>query len=169
MLAILPDASMSDLEIVRNIPSRFAERARAAEAAGLHAEAEGFAVWARAFATPPDAATVPVNPVLPERPELDTTAPSPKAVAPATEAMLQPALPPNVTVAREPEKHRAAGAGEKAVRRSTFGPVTPTTPVKRYGVAAADERCRAIVIRIQLGEEPSNVDRAYLRQGCQHS
>lgn len=32
--------------------------------------------------------------------------------------------------------------------------------------AAASPRCRAIIIRIQLGEEPTDADRSYLRSGC---
>jgi hypothetical protein len=32
---------------------------------------------------------------------------------------------------------------------------------------AVTARCRAITIRVQLGEEPSDAERAYLRRGCQ--
>ncbi len=29
-----------------------------------------------------------------------------------------------------------------------------------------DQHCRTIILKVQLGEEPSDVDRAYLRHGC---
>ncbi len=44
----------------------------------------------------------------------------------------------------------------------------PALPREHHVARAADAQCRAIVVKVQLGEEPSDAERAYLRQGCQH-
>ncbi len=41
-----------------------------------------------------------------------------------------------------------------------------SVPVRPGYGNAADEHCQAIILRVQLGKEPSDADRAYLRRGC---
>jgi hypothetical protein len=43
-------------------------------------------------------------------------------------------------------------------------PVAQLRPERNAGVAA--QRCRAIVVKTQLGEDPSDADRDFLRRGC---
>ena len=51
-----------------------------------------------------------------------------------------------------------ATAGGHAVRK-------PRSPA---AVSAANSRCRAITLKIEIGEQPSDAERSYLRDGCQH-
>ncbi|MGE0224232.1 MAG: hypothetical protein AB7F35_25385 [Acetobacteraceae bacterium] len=58
LIALVPIVATSDLQLIRQIPARFAGRADAAEAAGQHAQAQHFRLLARAFeAKAPDAGT----------------------------------------------------------------------------------------------------------------
>ncbi len=95
---------------------------------------------------------------------LEATPPGSAAPAPAGTDHLAPpeAAPPRLTGTQSrpvgatgsPEPKRAAPA--RAARLPE--PPAPTTP--------AASRCRAITLRLQLGEEPTDADRSFLRSGC---
>lgn len=181
IITLLPDASMTDLHTMHDLPSRFAQRARAAEAAGRHEEAQRFLLWAGFLATPPDAATSQSDQMVHNAPKADIVTPPSHGVLPRVEVVLRPMAPPHKAAgragsAREAESGRGgqtAGTGMRQPSPSGVPPAVrlspvPSIPIKRAVARAADEHCRAIVLKVQLGEEPSNADRAYLRQGCQH-
>lgn len=171
--ALLPNASAADLEILRDIPSRFTQRASVAEAAGRPEEAQQFLVWAKVFETPP--ATTDQGEQMAHNAPTAGIAPPPQDNPPGHEVMPRSAAPPpNVN-----GHAQAAATDEAAVRGSDVRQppapylhptvklaLGPFIPVKREIVKIRDTRCRAIVLKVQLGEEPSNADRVYLRQGC---
>jgi len=74
--------------------------------------------------------------------------------------------PPAVTIV--PVLARSLGSGGWPPERAGAGrapAMTQARPEKSVAPAAA-QRCRAIVVKAQLGEEPSDADRDFLRRGC---
>jgi hypothetical protein len=74
--------------------------------------------------------------------------------------------------AAAPRSVHAPATESGAKRSGRGGQVAEPTPGRQAAGAgqslgsASDERCRAVLIRAQLGEEISDADRAYLRGGC---
>ncbi len=101
-------------------------------------------------AIPPDASATPAPPPVATTHESGTQGP-PTAqlyvVRPAPEQAAPPRMAASAILA-----HRLSRAPIAAARRGPDG---------------VDEHCRAIILKVELGEEPSNADRAYLRHGCQ--
>ncbi|MFC4169298.1 hypothetical protein [Teichococcus aestuarii] len=86
----------------------------------------------------PEPAAVP-----PPRPALRAAAPK---AAPQAEG-----APPLLAIAPPPAPPPARAA-------------TPAAPAR--AASPAERRCRSIIVRVQLGEEPSYADRRFLRGGC---
>lgn len=104
---------------------------------------------------------------LPEARELAATpaaaplplvAPEPAAVPPPGQALRATSpeedAPPRLALAPPPRFLPAA-------RAATAAPAVPA-----QAVSPAGQRCRSIIVRVQLGEEPSHADRSFLRGGC---
>lgn len=103
----------------------------------------------------------------PSPPSAEPSAADP--AAPARAVGRQPAAPeatPPPASGASPRAMSAAGRGAEPVARPSL-PRDARPPDSPAPVAvAASPRCRAITLRIQLGEELTNADRSYLRGGC---
>lgn len=94
------------------------------------------------------------------------------AAAPLPLAAPEPAAVPRLGPALS-----AAAPDEGAPRRVAMAPPPPppaipaapasaAAPAPSRAASAAGQRCRSIIVRVQLGEEPSYADRRFLRGGC---
>ncbi len=138
------------------------------------ADDDGTGAEAVAVATGSDTAGA-----LPETADADTTGPQARREAPPApipappaEAPLKASPPPaaKLAVAAEPPPPlppwvRAAPAKNRA------GEPPPAPQVRAVRAAdgaspSAEARCRAIIVRFQLGEETSHADRSYLQTSC---
>ena len=96
---------------------------------------------------------------------------APVAVPPVAAAGMAGVLPPAVTPAqRAVRPPRVAAAAQPAAPRPQPRPAA-TRPERVADVPPAPrqdgQHCRDITLRLQLGETASNVDRTFLRNGCQ--
>ena len=62
---------------------------------------------------------------------------------------------------------RAAAMLASPMRRTASPSAVPPPPSKA-AISATNSRCRAITLKFAIGEEPSEAERNYLRDGCQH-
>ena len=175
IVQMLPSAPASDIRMVLDMPRHLERRAREAEAIGHHDEARRFAVLSDSLSGTPQtktavesqpAATAPPlsagdNPLQLNRSVPGDAAkplPLPDGRLASRDAPSRTggdAVQPSVS---EIVVYPAAAAGGHPVRK----PRTPAT------VSAANSRCRAITLKIEIGEQPSDAERSYLRDGCQH-
>jgi TPR repeat protein len=98
LFAMLPPNS--DLQAMRNVAAQLSARARAAEAAGRHEEAERFTTWADAFTTSPGMGPSPsprnvagaIPPAAPSGAQTPAPSPPPAIAAIAAPAKIPPEL-----------------------------------------------------------------------------
>ncbi len=113
-------------------------------------------------------------------PSMPATLPPSSDVAPAVPvASTLPAQRP-ITRTEEPRRLGSLAAGRVVARAAPERPMPSTIPAISMLVrpthaplatalrvaGSVGERCRAITLKVQLGEEPSNAERDYLRNGC---
>lgn len=90
------------------------------------------------------------------------SAPAWQAVAGPQESLA--ARDPQPVAARSPA---SATAPDPRRNARVAGEWSDATHLARAGErSAATERCQQIVLKVQLGEEPSHADRSFLRNGC---
>ncbi len=124
-------------------------------------------------ATPPERSEGPTVETVAEPPAPKPAAPdaSPPTPEPAT-AGKPPAPPPHgtLTVTAAPPAHGGArrAAAPVAVPQAAIPPVRPAEdrPREDRPNLADERRCRDIVLRAQLGKDPSDADKQFLRSGC---
>jgi hypothetical protein len=140
--AVLPGVAEGDLLLARLRAEAAAEEARVA---ALREATEREAALALAAAA-------------------EQAAPEPVAVppAPALLAMAVPAAMPRPVAARPAEPSRPASIPAPAARaRAGAAPAGGAAPRP-----ARDRRCGALLARLQLGERPTDGERAFLRAQC---
>jgi hypothetical protein len=176
IVVLLPGAPASEVKMVLEMPRHLEQRAREAEAVGHHEEARRFAMLGDALSGTPQTKTA-----IASQPAAATALPSNAGDSSLRLNHLMPgdgakplALPDGRLASREAPSRTdgdgvqpsvseievypdAAGSG-RAVRK-------PRTPA---AVSATNSRCRAITLKIEIGEQPSDAERSYLRDGCQH-
>lgn len=110
-------------------------------------------------APPPRSATVP----LPSEPS--AAQPAPPALAPDRSPATPGAVPPQPS-GKPPRAMAPAGRPtETAARTPPPRPASPSV-LPEPAAGSPSSRCRAITIRLQLGEEPTDAERTLLRSGC---
>ena len=115
-------------------------------------------VRTEAVAPPPPilgSVAVPALP-LPGR-RLEQPTPVPASAQPPSASGTAP--PPAPALPQQPGVREPTRPAHRSLRSIT----TLTRPRDRN---EADERCQIIILKTQLGEEPSDADRVYLRRGC---
>jgi hypothetical protein len=135
-------------------------------------------------AEPPAIAAGSPAAAAPERSETPTQdmdlaeTPAPKPAAPASDAgppAPDPALdakppvpPPHGTLTVTTTLPAHAGARRAAAPVMAIPPVAPppVRPAEDRSSLADERRCRDIVLRAQLGKDPSDADKQFLRNGC---
>jgi hypothetical protein len=174
--ALLPNAPESEVKMVLDMPRNLERRAREAAAGGHHDEARRFAVLSDSLGAPPQSkAAVASQPVVATAPpsnagdnrlQLNQSAPGDAA---------KPLPPPAGRLASREAPSRTGGDGvQPSVSEivvypdATAGGHAVRKPRSPAAVSAANSRCRAITLKIEIGEQPSDAERSYLRDGCQH-
>ena len=94
-------------------------------------------------------------------PAIDRPPPATDTTLPATARISMRPLAP-LALPEQPPVPGMTEAPRPAHQLSRSIPVT----VRPGDRNETDEHCRAITVKAQLGEEPSDDDRAYLRRGC---
>jgi hypothetical protein len=172
IVALLPNAPTAEIKMVLDMPRHLEQLAHEAEAVGHRDEARRFAVLGEALSAAPQ-----IKPAVASQP-VAVTAPPPNAgelnqLVPGDAAKSLP-LPDGRLASREAPS-RAGGDGvQPSVSEIVVYPDSaasghavrkPRTPA---AVSATNSRCRAITLKIEIGEQPSDAERSYLRDGCQH-
>jgi hypothetical protein len=131
--------------------------------AGRAGDRSGVAIEPKPASAKPSVGSSPGWPVLPL-----------PSKAPARSGGRKPPQTPELRVALRDMPSTPAGteiSPERAVSPRAVGKVAtaPAAPaaVRRLATAnAVDRQCRAIVLKFEIGEEPSDAERTYLRHGC---
>ena len=146
-------------------PAIAAEReADRPDAPALRATAEAAASAARPVEPVPAVSSGVEHPTDVARPGSEAMAASAPAVTPPP----RPGATPAPSGTADPQAGVRPSGGASGARRARWQRLhaeaaaagsAPRTP-------AVDGRCRAIALKVQLGEEPSQADRSFLRAGC---
>lgn len=130
-------------------------------------------------ADPPAAAAAEPPAALPERgeaPAQETVLadPAPQPAAPVPDA--GPSTPEPAIAAKPSQPHgtltvTTASPAQGGARRAPPAAVpqaaaSPARPAEDQASLADEKRCRTIVFRAQLGKDPSDADKQFLRNGC---
>lgn len=145
-----------------------------AEPPAIAAEPPVAATAAEPPAPPPERSEGPTQETVAEPPVLKPAAPDvgPPTPEPATAAAKPPAPPPHgtLTVTAAPPAHGRAprAATPVAVPQAAAPPARPAEdrPREDRPNPADERRCRDIVLKAQLGKDPSDADKQFLRSGC---
>jgi hypothetical protein len=177
IVALLPNAPAAEIKMVLDMPKHLEQLAHEAEAVGHRDEAWRFTVLGEALSgtpqTKPAVASQPVAVIAPPLNAGDNRLQLNQLVVPGDAAKPLP-LPDGRLASREAPS-RAGGDGvQPPVSEIVVYPDSaasghavrkPRTPA---AVSATNSRCRAITLKIEIGEQPSDAERSYLRDGCQH-
>ena len=177
IVALLPNAPAAEIKMVLDMPKHLEQLAHEAEAVGHRDEAWRFTVLGEALSgtpqTKPAVASQPAAVIAPPLNAGDNRLQLNQLVVPGDAAKPLP-LPDGRLASREAPS-RAGGDGvQPPVSEIVVYPDSaasghavrkPRTPA---AVSATNSRCRAITLKIEIGEQPSDAERSYLRDGCQH-
>jgi hypothetical protein len=142
---------------------------------------ETSARWAPTLAVAPAPHAMPA--ALPEAPAASAPPrrplPAPAGVAGGAAALAGRAGAPSPEIGPPPSPEIGSASSPGISPPPATGPVLPPAPAvlsrpaaparepaPRAAAAAPDPHCRSILLRAQLGEEPTDADRRLLRQGC---
>jgi hypothetical protein len=158
------------------MPGHLERRAHEAEAVGRHDEAKRFAVLSDSLSGAPQTkAAVASQPVTAIAPPLHAGDSSLHLNQPEPGDAAKPLPPPDGRLASREAPSRTGGDGvQPSVSEivvypdATAGGHAVRKPRSPAAVSAANSRCRAITLKIEIGEQPSDAERSYLRDGCQH-
>ncbi len=176
IVALLPSTPTAEIKMVLDMPRRLERRAHEAEAVGHHDEARRFAVLSHSLSDTPQTKTA-----IASRPAAATASP-----LNAGDNGLQlnrlvhgdaakPLPMPDGRLASREAPSRSGGDGvQPSVSEIVVYPDAAASgrTVRKArtpaAVSATNSRCRAITLKIAIGEQPSDAERSYLRDGCQH-
>jgi hypothetical protein len=175
IVALLPNAPASEIKMVLDMPGHLERRAGEAEAAGHHDEARRFAALGDALSGTQTKTAVGSQPATTTAPPLNAGDSSLQLnqSAPGGAAKLSP-LPGGRLASREASSPTSGDGVQPSVSEIVVYPAAvgsahavgkPRSPAT---VSATNSRCRAITLKIEIGEQPSDAERSYLRDGCQH-